>query len=69
MNSSESTEGEPVPNSEYADRILARESFRLEEKVAEILADVPLETKKEMGYQAWDLIWDCQYSGYDCWWQ
>ena len=41
-------------------------SFKREEKLTEILADLPLETKKALGYTFHHLIVECQYAGSKC---
>lgn len=53
----------------YDDNAVPRESFTAELRLAEILSGVPMATRQKIGYQPWEFILDCQYAGYDCYWQ
>lgn len=50
----------------YMIREPPREDFQRENDFMEALADIPLEEKKQMGYNYPEFIFDCKYNGDPC---
>ncbi|KAK2160274.1 hypothetical protein LSH36_137g07058 [Paralvinella palmiformis] len=55
-----------IPGSRYPERIQTTEKFQQENKITEMVSNLPEGEQSELGYKSSEMILDCQYSGTEC---